>query len=716
MKLLTNKTLKTFSILFLCLLFIETIFRIGSNYPIFDFAMIRIILGFVIVSSILSVLLSFCNDIIRNIITFVVIIFASVYAIAQAGFNTYLGTYMSFSTATQAGAISDFVGEFIGSIKFQYWLILIPLIVFIILFIIFDKKINTYESNLEISYIDKIRGKKKKEEEKERQAKLKKKKLLINRLVFLGVFVVSCGLYYVSLIVPFMQNELQMIDNISLYRNPSMPNIAISQFGVEGFCFLDVKALVLPYDEAAHAYKNKEREITINDEGVDLTRYIDDSEWISLNESETNKDYKTLNNYFMSKTITAKNEYTGKFKDKNLIVIMIESGSNVLFDYPEYFPNINKLRDEGWSWENAFSPRNACSTGNNEMSGITSLYTINRNCTANVYKDNTYFESMFNLFNEQNYNVTSYHDYDDHFYYRKTYHPNMGSQYFYNVDDLGVKRLGDLTNQPWPSDVDFVQKALPKFIDEEKYMAWLTTVSSHMKYMISSATGYMYLDLFKDQKWNIQAKRYMSKLKIVDLAIGELIDTLEKEGRLDDTIIAIYADHEPYGLDANIFQQIAKYNVLTAYQDVDRTPFIIYNPELTPTKHEEYTSFINLLPTLANLFDLDYDPRLYGGEDLLSDTYTNVVAFADGSWRSDIAFYNATKSEIKYLGDETYSAEQVKTINNKIKTEMEMDNLAIKKDYFTYLNKKLNKGFNPGKINISKKVSKEDKQVTKEGE
>ena len=109
------------------------------------------------------------------------------------------------------------------------------------------------------------------------------------------------------------------------------------------------------------------------------------------------------NNYFLNKEITPKNEKTGIFKGKNLIIVMIETGSSVLFDYPEYYPNMAKLYNEGWTWTNSFSPRNACSTGNNEMSGITSLYTINRNCTANVYKDNTYFEAIFNLFNNKNY-------------------------------------------------------------------------------------------------------------------------------------------------------------------------------------------------------------------------------------------------------------------------------------------------------------------------
>lgn len=384
----------------------------------------------------------------------------------------------------------------------------------------------------------------------------------------------------------------------------------------------------------------------------------------------------------MSKEITSKNDYTGMFKGKNLIVLMIESGSNVLKNYPEYFPNFAKLYNNGWSWENAFSPRNACSTGNNEMTGITSLYTINNTCTINTYKDNTYYESLFNLFNRANYHTSSYHDYTDHFYYRSIYHPNMGSQNYYDVNKLGIK-LGS-EYQPWPSDVELIEKAVPHFIDEDKYMAWLTTVSSHMTYKNSSKTGDMYLDLYKDEDWDITAKRYMSKLKIVDNAIGELLQELEDNGKLEDTVIMLFADHYPYGLSDDAFSEIAKYDT-SSNGDTDRTPFIIYNPSLEAKKFDDYTTFVNILPTLANLFALDYDPRLYGGTDLLSDSYEEIVVFADGSWRTDIAYYDATKSKINYIGADKYTDEEIISINTKVKNEMKMDNLAIKTNYFAYL-------------------------------
>ena len=45
--------------------------------------------------------------------------------------------------------------------------------------------------------------------------------------------------------------------------------------------------------------------------------------------------------------------------------------------------------------------------------------------------------------------------------------------------------------------------------------------------------------------------------------------------------------------------------------NIDKLPFIIYNPELEPAQINKTASTFDILPTLANMFDLDYDPRYY---------------------------------------------------------------------------------------------------------
>ena len=676
-KLYNNKVIKNFLYLTSSLFISELILKLIMNIPILDWSLLRIFMGIIIISSIISILLSFTKRKTSNIVIAIILLVLNILYVAQAGFCNYFGTYMSFGSLTQVQAADGFVGDFINSLKISYYFLLVPSILFIIYLIFIEPRIDKKYSILDELTLDTGKRLTKKERKRRKENIMKYNKVIkVSRISLIGTIVLGSIIYGSTLYLPFMQNKLQIVANKELFNNPSLPNITVSQFGILGYEVIDIKALIFGSSSAEREFTKQEEEVT------DYSRVIDDTAWISLNEEETDKDYRLLNNYYLSKSITPKNEYTGLLEGKNLIVIMIESGSNVLLNYPEYFPNIAKLYNEGWAWDNAFSPRNTCATGNNEMSTLTSLYSINNSCTANLYRDNTYYNALFNLFNYKGYNTSSYHDYTEYYYYRSIIHPNMGSGRYYNVYDLGIK-LGT-ENKPWPNDVELIEKAVPYFINEDKFMVWMTTVSSHMSYNISSVTGDLYLDLFKDENWSTPIKRYMSKLKIVDNAIGELISELEAAGKLDDTVITLFADHYPYAFGADEFQEIAKYDV-TGNGDVDRTPFIIYNPSLTPTKFDEYTSFINILPTLANLFNLDYDPRLYAGHDLFDSDYPNIVIFADGSWRSDIAYYDASTSKLNYLGDETYTDEEIIAINTKVKDDIDMSNLAIKKNYMEYL-------------------------------
>ena len=75
----------------------------------------------------------------------------------------------------------------------------------------------------------------------------------------------------------------------------------------------------------------------------------------------------------------------------------MESTNDIIIN-KDLYPNFYKLYTGGIVFENNYSPRNSCATGNNEFSGMTGLYTIQNNCTANIYKDNTYFVKNWNKY------------------------------------------------------------------------------------------------------------------------------------------------------------------------------------------------------------------------------------------------------------------------------------------------------------------------------
>ena len=662
-KILTNNILKNYLILTISLFGIEMIFKAIENTSVLDWSSLRIFMGISIISLFLSILLSFCKKWIANILTFLIVIIATIYAIAQAGFENYLGVYISINTSSQLGAVKEYVRDYIASFNGIFYIITIPLVLLIIYkilekFILKDKKLNIYT----------------------------KKEDNIARIIALVFLVLFSVFYYASLSLRFMQNEIQLVKTKTLFKNPSNPNIAVNQFGVEMFGILDIKTALFPVNETSNEVKFVSKN-NGNTEITNYTRTVDDTAWQNLNNNEANIDYKTLNNYFMSRNITDKNEYTGMFEGKNLIVIMMESVNNILLD-ENIYPNFAKLYKNGWYWENAYSPRNSCSTGNNEMTGMISLYSIYRTCTANVYMNNKYEESIFGLFNNKGYTTTSYHDYTEKYYYRSTIHKNMGSSKYYGVSDLGISYNNEY--KEWPSDVLLMDKSSEIFTQNSPFMAWITTVSPHQPYYSDSELSKIYYDSFANTGYPSNVKRYMSKLKVLDDSLGELLKILEEKGILDDTVIVLYADHYPYGLTNSDISKVLG-DGINKYNEVDRTPFVIYNSKMTPKTYSEYTSYVNVLPTVANLFNLDYDPRLYMGTDLLSSSYQNRVVFADGSWQTPVGFYYASTGRMSYFNDDRYTNDEIVNINTDVDNMIKYSNLAIKTNYFEHLFNEKNK-------------------------
>ena len=263
----------------------------------------------------------------------------------------------------------------------------------------------------------------------------------------------------------------------------------------------------------------------------------------------------------------------------------------------------------------------------------------------------------------------------------------MGSEKFYNIKDLGID-LERYTNPNWPDDVEFIEKALPYITDKKPFMAWMTTITAHFPYIYETETSDIYMSEFSDKGYSEEVQRYLSKLKRTDDALGKLMDLLEEQGLLEDTVIVAFGDHYAYGLSKEMNQEMYDYDIST-FHEIDRTPFIIYNPSIEGRVLSQKTSYINLLPTIANLFDLEYDSRLYLGEDLFAKNYSNRVIFADNSWEDSVARYHVDTGTIEYLGKERYSAEELQKINQDVYFKKQMSRLAIENNYFDIFQKEL---------------------------
>lgn len=666
--LLKNNLIKNYMILVVFFSLLEISFRLISGISLNNIALLRIFIGVNFVSVLLSFILSWFNKLISKILVLLVSFALSAYTFFQIGFNNFIGVYASVNTKSQLGAVKDYIIDFFASFKGTYYLAFIPFILLIIYYLFLDK--------LTEKRIDK-------------RFPLKTNIMFepgIRTITSILVLTFTGFLYYTSLDASFMQNKLQTISNKELFAYPSIASTTINQFGVLGFGFLDIKSTMVeaPSKTIYTAFENNGKD----NNNSESKREIDDTILDEIIKNEKDTTLNNINNYIKNKDITDYNSHTGMFEGKNVIVIMMESTNDIIIN-KDLYPNFYKLYSEGISFKNNYSPRNSCATGNNEFSGMTGLYTIQNNCTANIFSNNTYFTSIFNIFKNAGYRATSMHDYTEQYYVRNIIHKNLGSEAYYNANDLNIKYYNEYKN--WASDEDFMNAAMDITLNDtsdKPFMLWLTTVSGHQPYKVSSVEGDKYLSITDGTDYSMEVRRYMSKLKTFDNGLGILLDKLKASGKLDDTVIVMYGDHYPYGLKNKDISSVLTYD-LDDYE-VERVPMVIYNSTIKSEVVEKYSSYINLTPTLANLFNLDYDPRYYMGTDVFSDDYLNMVAFADGSWKNADVYYNASSGSIKYYTSNEYTTDELIRINNIVTNRMQISESIIRNNYFNYLENKIN--------------------------
>jgi phosphoglycerol transferase MdoB-like AlkP superfamily enzyme len=113
-----------------------------------------------------------------------------------------------------------------------------------------------------------------------------------------------------------------------------------------------------------------------------------------------------------------------------------------------------------------------------------------------------------------------------------------------------------------------------------------------------------------------------------------------------------------------------------------RSPFIIYNKATEPEVCDNYCSTLDHAPTIANLFDLNYDPRLFMGTDAFNGD--NVVILANGNWINENGYYDASSE--KFTPNDAaavISDSYVSRINSSVQNTIKISYLIMDEDYFS---------------------------------
>ncbi|MBP5306125.1 MAG: sulfatase-like hydrolase/transferase, partial [Lachnospiraceae bacterium] len=238
----------------------------------------------------------------------------------------------------------------------------------------------------------------------------------------------------------------------------------------------------------------------------------------------------------------------------------------------------------------------------------------------------------------------------------------------------------------WPeSDLEMMEKTVPEYVNDEPFHTYYMTVSGHLYYTFEgNYMSYKNQDLVKDLSYDVSSRAYIACNIELDRALESLIKQLSDAGVLERTVIALSADHYPYGLDKSSIDNLAGHTVEENFE-LYKEVFILWNSEIKePITVDKAACSMDIVPTVSNLFNLPFDSRLFMGQDILSDESTGFVVFANRSFISDKVKYNSITKQAEVLTEEPLPDDYIKNTVKYINNMFTYSAKIIEKDYYKF--------------------------------
>ena len=456
-----------------------------------------------------------------------------------------------------------------------------------------------------------------------------------------------------------------------IYFQAAVPELEVQNFGMFTQTELEIRRVLFgidPDDQILPKHQGRQTRRWIPAEkspaGEEPKLHTMDIDFQALMERDReDPELSAMHSYFSKVKPTAENGWTGRFQGKNLVWIVAEGFSDRMLD-PVRTPTLWKLAHEGIICDNFYTPLWGVSTSDGEYVTTTGLIPKSGVWSYSESSDNAMPFAFGHQFQALGYRTMAFHDYLYTYYDRNLSHPNMGYEYY------GIGNGLELEEVFPPSDLEMMEEIVPRFIDEEHFMVYCLTVSGHLNYnREENAMADRHYDEVSGLPYSEGVKCYLACQQELELAMESLVRQLEEAGRLEDTVIVLSADHYPYGLTDEEYSELFGHPVDPVFEIYENS-LILWSADLEEPVHvDKYCSSLDVMPTLANLFGLEYDSRLMAGRDILSDE-PGLVIFSNYSFLTDLGAYNSTTDVFTMWDgsepDPDYVADRVAEVQNRV--------------------------------------------------
>lgn len=408
---------------------------------------------------------------------------------------------------------------------------------------------------------------------------------------------------------------------------------------------------------------------------------------------------ENMHNYFSSKTASQQNEYTGMFKGKNLIQITAEAFSPYVIS-KELTPTLYKLTHEGFVFTNYYQPGWGQSTTGGEFAHMTGIIPTWVNGNLSFYASHQDYMpfALGNQFRALGYTTVAYHNNSYTYYNRHLTHPNLGYDYYGQGNGL------TLTVPGWPySDLEMMELTAPAYIEDyvntgKPFHAYYMSVSGHANWgwgnAMSAKNREAAVAAYPNASQPVQG--YIAANLELEYALTYLLEQLEAAGIADDTVICMTADHYPYAL---VTDEVDYYQELSGKQDSEldisryKNTWLLWSGSMeSSVTVRTPCSAIDILPTVSNLFGLEFDSRLMSGHDVFAQNYNASQASTcmplvilptnrGYSWITAAGTYDAKTRTFTPNPGITVADDYVKTVSSLIDAKYSYARQLIQYDY-----------------------------------
>lgn len=641
------------------IIYLEIVLKIFIFKTLFNEGFLNMVMFSIPVGLLIHLVTTFFNERENKVSLILFVILLTVIYISQFVYYRIFSTFLSLYSCIGTSQAVQFWKEIIAAIYkdiIPVFLLLLPLALVVVL-------------NKKIKYIFKTDWK--------------------SKLKILGIV----SIIQVIAICIVLNLKIGDLSSAYLYSESFIIDMSVDRFGLLTTERLDLKNIivtsldrkqndsyyVLSNSENVHAVESviveNETLDTFDEKEIEYNAQNIDFEMLIVNEQD--ECIKDMHEYFSSIEPTKKNEYTGIYKGKNLILITAEGFSPYAIN-KEITPTLYKMYEEGFKFNDFYTPLWGVSTSDGEYVACTGL--IPKAGIWSLYRSSENYMPfcMGNQMKELGYKTFAYHNHYYNYYKRDKSHPNMGYTYKGLGNGLDVK-------ETWPeSDLEMIDLTVPEYINDKKFHTYYMTVSGHLRYTFEG--NYMSSknkDAVENLNYSENVKAYLACNIEFDKAMESLIKKLEDAGIADDTLIAISPDHYPYGLEISEISELAGHDIETNFE-LFKGVFLLWSDGMEPVIIDEPCSSLDIIPTISNLMGLEYDSRLLMGRDIMSDSEP-LVLFSNRSWITDKATYNSTTGEFKLENNNIVNDEYKKNISEKVNAKFKYSTLILDKNYYAIL-------------------------------